>query len=484
MAENKVQLVIEALSKTDAAFNDLKRHLQDTQTGVQQTNGVLQTMKNHWMALTAAAVGVGLAFQKVMQYIDLGGKALKAEEAFKAMAEAGEVNAARLRAAMNKAADGMVDDSDQMQRAAFAMAQDIDPEKIPQLFEAARLAARKTGRDVGEAIDGMIQGIATNMPRSLRQMGAVTKEQMNLLNKAAAEGVTEINLLDLVLANAAVDQAKFGASADNAAKGIKRLKVEVQEFKEELGKGIIDLLGKLWNGLKISAGGALLLAAGLRAVAAGNLENTARQKEEFYNRFSAGATPENQTKMLRDWQNAKYQADQAWQRYEDLKERARKVGQSGMEALGLRAPEGGDERSPDQKKNDIAKAEADRGAVMAKIQAEIDAAKAAKKAETDAESAKKAAERLAEQWVDTVRTLNAQIAGEGLEDFDKKLIDIQKDSEKLKAEFKTIPGAAALIDQAARALENDAATESAKKGFEEYLKYVQLQNQRNLSSQM
>lgn len=216
MADNKIQIIIEAKDATQQA-------IRSTGDGLKYLEGTVTKLSVQFSAMSFAWNQAMAIVRKGMEYIDLGAKSLKAEESFEAMADSAEINAGRLRAAMKKAADGMVDDSGLMQRAAFAIGQDIDPNKIPQLLEAARLAARKTGRDVGDAIDGMIQGIATNMPRSLRQMGAISKDQMNLLNKAAAEGVTEINLLDLVLANAAVDAAKLGPAANNTAKDIARL---------------------------------------------------------------------------------------------------------------------------------------------------------------------------------------------------------------------------------------------------------------------
>ena len=257
---DQVKKTSEAAVQSAGAVGQVETAYQKLQAGVAS---VFTKLQAHWVAFSAAAVAVGLAVSKALEYISKGGAALKAEESFRAMSDSAKVNADLLLASMKKAVDGFVDDSHLMQKASFVMAQDIDPNKIPALFEAARLASRKTGADVTSSIDGMIQGISTNMPRSLRQMGAITKEQMTVLNHAMAAGVTSISLVDIVLANAAVDAAKFGTASNNAAKDIDRLKVAAEELREAVGKAEINILGGLMGVLKGVAALALEGAGGI-----------------------------------------------------------------------------------------------------------------------------------------------------------------------------------------------------------------------------
>ncbi|MCE5265671.1 MAG: hypothetical protein LLG97_19355 [Deltaproteobacteria bacterium] len=409
MADEKLRLILEAYNKSKPAFDELDKQFQNVQRGVDRTNSVLQLMKTHWLGLSAVAVTVGIGIHKAMEYIDLGAKAIRAEESFKAMADAGEVNADRLRASMKRAADGMIDDSDLMQRAAFAMAQDIDPNKIPQLLEAARIAARKTGRDVGDAVDGMVQGIATNMPRSLRQMGAITKEQMALLNKAAAEGVTEIDLLDLVLANAAVDAAKLGPAANNAAKDIARFKVQITEVKEAIGGGLLTVLQKAFGAFQWLAAGILTAASAgpklleMMARLAAKVYDTTGQKER-----AAGALKE---------------AESLLQTYKDLNGAAEDLTGKAVENM-TGSGGGGDTRTPEQKRRDIAKAEADRAREEQKLR---NAAAARERLRDEEKAGKERTDMLVQLW-DTINRINEAKAKEDADFFAKQ------DEEKRKRE--------------------------------------------------
>ncbi|HSW39899.1 MAG TPA: hypothetical protein VLL97_10445, partial [Acidobacteriota bacterium] len=261
MGNQEVKLVIAAQDRTQQA-------ILSTSNGLKYLEGTLTRLSIQVSAFQGAWNAAMAVVLKGMEFVNLGAEALRAEEAFGAMAASIGADADGMAASMRKAAAGFVDDSHLMQRAAFAMAADIDPDRIPQLFEAARMSARLTGRDVVDSIDGIIQAVSTNMPRSLRQMGLISKEQMTLLNQAVAAGVEDVKLLDIVLANAALKTAQLGDSQDNAAKQIKRLKVEITEMKEALGKGLIVALQKAFGVMQGFAAGALYAASGVTALLA------------------------------------------------------------------------------------------------------------------------------------------------------------------------------------------------------------------------
>ncbi len=112
-SEQKIRLVIEALSKTDAAFSELKRHLRDAQgetdaltAKTRSLDGGLGRLAARYLSLTAviggvtlaakqaisylsrietATLGIGAAFMVGGKYIDAtSGKALAAQDALKA----------------------------------------------------------------------------------------------------------------------------------------------------------------------------------------------------------------------------------------------------------------------------------------------------------------------------------------------------------------------------------------------------------------
>lgn len=441
-SQEELKLIISAQDKTQQA-------ILSTSNGLKYLEGTITKLSIQFSAFTTAW-NQGMAIvQKAMQYIDLGAQAIRAEEAYAAMADAADVNAERLTASMKKAADGFVDDSHLMQKAAFAMAQDIVPEKIPQLFEAARVFSRKTGQDVTSSIDGMIQGISTNMPRSLRQMGMITKEQMTILNQAMAAGIDEVNLLDLVLANAAVDSAKFGTSANNAAKDVARFKVQCEELKEEAGKLLIAVLQRLIGLFQSLAASVLGAAAAYHSFRAAMLESDLEKEQSL-------GWPYGDKDRISDLKRK-------------LEEQKRFAKEAREAALGLAAKSydnvwGGDytdTRTKEQKEKDIAAAEARRAALDEDLKKRIAAAKGKEKAA-----------KLREEWESLNRQMEADIAGAGLEEFEKKLIAIEKKAEELRAKeaVKKAPGGAAKVGLWAATMEEEAASEQAKKDFETWFK--------------
>jgi hypothetical protein len=260
-AEKAVRNLTEALGLSGKEVERLRLQMGEQLTPLEKLQRGYAGLKANWMALSGAAIGVWMAFKKVQEYLDLGAAAMKSEAAYEAMTKSMGVNGQKILDESTKATRGLIDNSDLMQRSIFALTQDIDPDKLPKLFEAASVAAKMTGRDIGEVAETMIEAVGTDMPRGLKKMGMITKEQMDIVNRAFAMGITDIKLMDMVLANAAVNQARMAGSTVEAADNLKRFYVEVHQLKEELGKDGLTLFQKFFGLMQGGAGTFLLLAA-------------------------------------------------------------------------------------------------------------------------------------------------------------------------------------------------------------------------------
>lgn len=440
MANQEIKLVISGEDRTQQA-------ILSTGNGLKYLQGTVTKLSVQIAAFSTAWNSALAVLRKGLEYIDQAGQALRAEEAFAAMADSAEVNADRLAASMKKAADGFMDDSDLMQKAAFALDQGIDPHKLPLLIEAAHAAMRKTGKGFAETVDGIVQGIATNMPRSLRQMGAVSKEQMALLEKAAADGVTEVNLLDLVLANAAVTMAKLGPSANNAAKEVERAKVLFKEFQETIGKGLIVSVSWL-------AGLFYGLAASLLNVAEGYHRMRASMKAGELAREEQGLFPRKDRieKLRAELEEQKNFAEAAAEQATEIRNKSLDI------SYGSEAP-GGDARTEAQKKEQIAAAKVQVQALEAKIAA----ATQAKKATAEAKKALEAFEKSA-------AAMNFDLAAAALDELDAKLLKIAADADKKRAEARAAgnrPNDLQLVETWQVAEEDQAIAEWYKKFLED-----------------
>jgi len=261
MADNKLQLIIEAYDRTKAAFSSVDKAVKGLETGTQKASAsgisVLGRLKESWMGLSATAVAAWMAIQKAMNYMELGARALQAEDAFAKTTQSMDVNASEMLEDMKKASAKTIDESHLMQKAIKAMAQDVDPAKIPALFDAARVGAVKAGEDITNVADSIIDAIANQMPRGLRRFGLVTKDEFNAFNKAVAAGAENLNILDIVLANANIQAAKMGVSAFNAAIALQQFNAQVDELKETLGKVLIKVTQVFIGELQFIEGAAL-----------------------------------------------------------------------------------------------------------------------------------------------------------------------------------------------------------------------------------
>jgi len=436
MPENKLQLIIEAYNKSKDAFAELEKAIKDVETSTARTSrastGLLARMKENWMALSAAAVAAWMAIQKAMQYVELGARALQAETAYRRTTESLKVNADEMVEAMKKASSATIDESHLMQKAIKAMAQDVDPEKIPALFEAARVGAVKAGEDIGAVADVLIDSVANELPRMLRKFGLISKEEMNLFNKAIAAGAENLNLLDMVLANAQIQAAKMGVETYNAAIAVQQFKAQTEELKESVGKGLIEGLQKLMGGLQGIAGVALGAAAGIFGLLQGMAEAHAK------------IAPEHRVAGIKE-------AAEYWR----IQKEAAIAASDELYKRSLQNIYG--EGLPGQ----------------VKTQAELDKARAKAEAEKTRilEEWKKAAKAKeeaakAKEWETARRGLLADISGAGLDEFEKKLIDIDKKAEDLRAKF----GKKKEIETWAEAMKGEISTEQARKDFEEWLK--------------
>ncbi len=358
--DNKVQLVIEAADQTKSAFDSFIKSLkglEDTAGGsTKRTGGFFDDMgsklKENWKGLTAAAIATWAAVNKAMDWSELGAKSQQARESYRALAESMNFNPDELLKGLRKATAETIDDSALQQKALKGIAQGIDPADMEKIGEMARMAARKQGTDVLETWDRLVDSISNQTPRALRQMGFLSKEAFELINQAAREGVSDVNLLDLAITSYNLQVSKMGGVSANAAEGLQKFKAEIQDFKEVFGEKFLTVLEKAWNGVKALAAGLLAAAAAMKEARAIGLEQSADRAKAAYD-----AKPYGQgNKELQEWQTLQFQANQARETAERWMETARS-----WKNQGLRNLTGRGDLFPETEKESESKAEEGQG---------------------------------------------------------------------------------------------------------------------------
>ncbi len=213
--------------------------LNEQQFGKQTS--LLDSLKQNWIAVSAAIYGAWALVGKGMEYVALGAKAMQAEESFKLVAASAGESADQIVAAMKKASAGTVDESDIMQKAVKGMVLGLAGDQLIKIMEAARISARVTGEDVKTAYENITDAIATGMPKALKRYGLITKEEMALVNAALKAGVENVDLYSLAMLNAEIQAAKFGEVQLTVAEKLQVNKARMQDFHETIGKGAATL---------------------------------------------------------------------------------------------------------------------------------------------------------------------------------------------------------------------------------------------------
>lgn len=237
--------------------------LNKTEAAAKKATSSLTSLKGSYLELSAKAASAYLAVTKAMDYMDKGVKAEQAEASFRTLAAASGESADQIITNMKRATNSTIDDSALMQKAAKAMLLEFSGDQITKMSEAARLAARGSGEDVGAVFDNIVNAISTNMPRALKQYGLITKEQMAIVNRAMAEGVEGIDLYSIAISNLAAQQAKMGPLAENDAEKLQKVRAQIEEVKETFGSLLMLSAGAAVDGIsKFTEPLMALLAAG------------------------------------------------------------------------------------------------------------------------------------------------------------------------------------------------------------------------------
>lgn len=240
MNKNELQITLSVKDDGSVTIKNFGKTGEDSlnQVGAagKKASGSINAIKDSYVELGAKAATVYMAIQKSIEYMDRGVKDMQAEDSFNRLMESSGKAADEIVANMKQATAGTIDESQLMQRAVKASTLDFTTDQIEKMAEMARVVARTTGDDVGVAFDNIVNALSTNMPRSLKQMGLVTKEQMSLINQAMAEGVDDVNLYSIAVDNMNNMSAKHGDLVENEAEKMQKYKATIDEVEEGVGK--------------------------------------------------------------------------------------------------------------------------------------------------------------------------------------------------------------------------------------------------------
>ena len=192
MIKSSAQATANDILRAEQAKNAQLKAINEKQFGAHA--GLLETFKKNWIAASAAVVGAIAMISRAISYMDEGAQAMQIESSFKIMADSVGADSERMIASMKKATKETIDDSDMMQKAVKLMTLGYDPKQIERFSNVVITASQIAGTTAAEAYENLADAIANRMPKALVKMGAVTREQMAVVNDAIKAGASEMAL--------------------------------------------------------------------------------------------------------------------------------------------------------------------------------------------------------------------------------------------------------------------------------------------------
>ena len=168
--------------------------------------------------------GASRAAHMVMQQMETGTKVMQAETAFNNATKSIGASSEQMLASIKRVTNGTVDAGEIMQKSMKWMSAGMDENKVTQIWEVSRLAARRMGVDVSQAAADIGDAIETMRARALRAYGLITPGQAKLIEEAKAAGI-EFDVMKIVMENYANQAGKIGEATENAAERFQQTQV-------------------------------------------------------------------------------------------------------------------------------------------------------------------------------------------------------------------------------------------------------------------
>lgn len=284
LIKNSATSTANDIIRAEEAKNAKLKVLNEQQFG--HHTGLLEGLKKNWIAASAAIVAAWMLVNKAVSYMDLGAKAMQVESSFKIIAEESGAMSDVLIANITKATKGTVEESRLMQKTVKLLLAGYNPDQIERFSKVAITASQYMGTSVAESFDRISDALASRMPKAMVQSGAVTKTQMTIVKEAIAAGADEATLMELAITNLNLKMLRLQGTQDEATLAMQRYHAMIEELTENIGKGLIVMLPRLYAEFQyVSAGilGLLSTYARFKAVLsdiAGNEDEAAKRREE------------------------------------------------------------------------------------------------------------------------------------------------------------------------------------------------------------
>lgn len=283
--------------RAEEAKNAKLKALNDQQFGAQVS--AIDKLKKNWIAASAAVFAAIAAINKALAYMEEGAKDMQVESSFKIMTDSVGADSERMISSMREATRETINASDMMQKAIKLMTLGYNPEQIERFSRVVITASQIAGTTAAQAYDELADAIANRMPKALVRMGAVTKEQMEIVNKAIDAGADSMVLYELAMANLELKQKMLQGTQDQVIISMQQLHARTSETTEAIGKGLIIALDYAYRAFEYLAGAAMGLVSAYARYRAMIYTIMGDEKQAADNRFIADVAYETRNDLIK-----------------------------------------------------------------------------------------------------------------------------------------------------------------------------------------
>ena len=260
--------IVADMKEMQKQFSEAKKDVKDlADKSVKAQQGLtaaIGEVKSGYLDFAAKVTTVYLAVKKAMDWAEIGARAEAVAESFNAVTKSIGVDGEKLISDIKKAAYTYVDSTDIMQTANRLLAEGVEANDIPKLFEAARVAARIMGIEVPEAMRFVEEAVVSLRTRGLRR--AFPMEDQKVFKafadsiKVDADMLGELGkrqaIVNEILTQAVEKTALLGGKLlPQHSEELQKLNSAIKESKELIGKMIVEGIApaisayKEWGGV-------------------------------------------------------------------------------------------------------------------------------------------------------------------------------------------------------------------------------------------
>lgn len=267
---NRVTIIIDADGK--AYTNTVEQLEKKTEESKKNIEGLGTTIKNHWLAVSAAIYGAIQTMQAAWNMASNAAQYEQSRSAFKSMVEGMGHDAAQVFQNLRTVSAGIIDNKSLTEAANRALSLGMPLERLGDLMQVARAKARDMGISTTQAFNDMALGIGRGSPMIIDNLGLMLKlgDANEAMARSLHKNVEELTSQEQKLAvlNATLEAGKEALVRHNlevltTKEKIEQLSATFENLRLEVGAFILKGGVAIYGIFQGAAAAALFLSGGI-----------------------------------------------------------------------------------------------------------------------------------------------------------------------------------------------------------------------------